>query len=426
MEPPRDGAAVRWDENECDVVGAVMRFLIVPGNNSLSHIFKALSVTDALRVRGHEVAIGIAGNRAEFLARLGYEHHILPDLQETDGTGFPTIEWFKHPQHVEHCLRTEADLIRAVRPDRVLGIFRFTLKASCQLSGVPFDSLACGCVMPEVQEVLGFAPGEPGIEDQKVILGAFHRYAGKKVSHALSLLGLDPVADVRQLLKGERTFLWDFPEFMPMAPAPDLLHIGPLRSTHMPRDRVDVHALAQGDRPLAIVGFGTCMSAPAVAERLTRILTSLGYHVVVAAGALPEMGHVLPDHPRVTVCRFAPMDELLPHARLLVTHGGQMTVFEALQQSVPALVMPFQPEQAHNGVCLERIGCGCRLVPPIPFGGDSSGYVNALAAMTDGQIAAKIDGLVGREDTRRHLERIRRVMDNYHGVEALVSVLERG
>ena len=403
-----------------------MRFLIVPGNNSLSHVFKALSITDALRARGHEAAIGIAGNRAEFLARLGYEHHILPDLQETDGAGFPTIEWFKHPKHVEHCLRAEVDLIRAVRPDRVLGIFRFTLKASAQLAGVPFDSLACGCVMPDIQDVLGFAAGEPGIDDQRIILGAFHRYAGKKVSHALSLLGLDPVDDIRHLLKGECTFLWDFPEFMPMAAAPDLIHIGPLDSTHMPRDQVDICALARGSRPLAIVGFGTCMSAPAVAERLTRVLIRLGYHVVVAAGAQPEMLSVLPDHPRVTVCRFAPMDELLPHARLLVTHGGQMTVFEALQRSVPVIVMPFQPEQAHNGVCLERIECGCRLIPPLPFGGDPGGYISALDAMTDGQIAAKVDGLVGREETHRNLERIRRVMDNYHGVDALVSVLERG
>ncbi len=101
-----------------------------------------------------------------------------------------------------------------------------------------------------------------------------------------------------------------------------------------------------------------------------------------------------------------------------------MTVFEALQQCVPVLVVPFQPEQAHNGVCLQRIGCGCRLVPPVPFGGDPEGYIHAFAAVTDDQIAAKVEDLVAREETRCNLERVRRVMRNYRGVDAMVSTWE--
>jgi len=403
-----------------------MRLLIVPGNNSLSHLFKSFSVADKLMARGHEAVMGVARNRTDLVRSLGYDHHVLPDLQEVDGAGFPTVEWFRHPRHIKECIQAEVDLMRQVRPDRALGVFRFTLQASAQLAGVPFDSLVCGCMMPECRDVLGFAEGEPGMEYQRAILIGFYRYAGDRVSTVLSAMGLERVEDVRCLLKGEHTFLWDFPEFLAIEETRGLVHIGPFASNHMPQDHVSVDAIADGSRPLAIVGFGTCTPAPAIVERLTRILIHLGYHVVVAAGAREDMLSILPDHPRVTVCWFAPMDKLLPYARLVVTHGGQMTVFESLQQSVPVLVMPFQPEQAHNGVCLERIGCGCRLIPSVPFIGDPGGYVKALDRMTDQEIAAKTEGLVSQEQTYQSLERIRRVMGRYGGLDRLVSELEGG
>lgn len=402
-----------------------MRFLIAPGNNSLSHVLKGLSVADRLTAKGHEAVMVVAKNRTDLVRSLGYDHHVLPDLQEIDGAAFPTVEWFRDPRRIEMCVRAEVDLMRQVRPDRVLGIFRFTGYTSARLAGIPFDSLVCGCMMPESGDVLGFAEGEPHLEYQRAILSGFYQYAGDRVSTAISSMGLEKVEDVRSCLRGERTFLWDFPEFMPIKDTRGLIHVGPFASGHIPQDCVNMDELTKG-RPLAIVGFGTCTFAPAIIERLTLILVHMGYRVVVAAGAQDEMLDVLPDHPMVTVCWFAPMAKLLARASLLVTHGGQMTVFESLQHSVPVLVMPFQPEQAHNGVCLERIGCGRRLIPPVPFIGDTGGYVRALDLMTDQEIAAKIDGLVCDKHTHDGLERIRQVFGRYRGVDRLVSELEGG
>ncbi len=403
-----------------------MKFLIVPGNNSLSHIFKCLSVTDGLTARRHKVIIAVCRNRVKFLEHLGYKHHVLPDLQESDGSGLPTIEWFRRPKYIEECIRAEIDLIHKEMPDRILGVFRFTLKLSSRLTGVPFDSLICGCMIPDTEEVLGFAKGEPGIEDQKMNLITFYRYAGARVSKAISKMGLEKVEDMRHLLVGDRTFLWDFPEFMAVKKRPDLIHVGPIYSDHMPRDTINVEKLAEAHLPLAVVVFGTCTSERTVAERVTRILVNSGYHAIVAAGGQKEMLDVLPDHPNVTVSHFAPLDKIFPYTSLVVTHGGQMTVFESLQQKIPVVVMPFQPEQAHNGVCLERIGCGCRLIPPVPFRGDSGVYIDALNRMTDREIMEKVKDLVDRKKTLRKLEEISGVIDGYNGIDELCSHLEKG
>ena len=135
------------------------------------------------------------------------------------------------------------------------------------------------------------------------------------------------------------------------------------------------------------------------------------------------MLRVLPDHSRVTVSHFAPLDKIFPYTSLVVTHGGQMTVFESLRQKIPVVVMPFQPEQAYNGVCLERIGCGCRLIPSVPFRGDTGVYADALNKMTDNEVMKKIHDLIDRKNTLRKLEKISKIIESYHGIDELCSQL---
>jgi UDP:flavonoid glycosyltransferase YjiC (YdhE family) len=101
-----------------------------------------------------------------------------------------------------------------------------------------------------------------------------------------------------------------------------------------------------------------------------------------------------------------------------------MTVFEALQDEVPVLVMPFQPEQAHNGLCLERLGCGKRLVSAEPFQGNSTVYMNALDRMTDDEIGARISGLALHPNTKTRLSETRDIIRRYGGVHALADSLE--
>lgn len=401
------------------------KYLLMPGNNSLSHVVKCLAVGDTLTTRGHEVRVAVSRKHSRFLQKLSIEHFVLPDIQEVDESGFPSVEWFRQPRLITDCINEEVRLLRHYQPDRVLGVFRFTLKSSARIAGVPYDSLVSGCLIPDSREVMGFADEEPGREVQRVILDGFFRYAGARLDAALRALGLPQSNDdIRHMLKGERTFLWDFPEFAPLPQRSDLIHVGPLSWNRWPYDSVDTGLLARADRPLAVMAFGTCTICLAAVRRIITVLLGMGYRVLLAAGGQPELLSVLPNDPRVITCAFAPLHKIFPHAALLVTHGGQMTVFEALQNGVPVLVMPFQPEQAHNGLCLERLGCGKRLVSAEPFQGNSTVYMNALDRMTDDEVGARISSLVLHPHIKSRLSETRDIIRRYGGVEALADSLE--
>ena len=406
-------------------MSATKKYLLMPGNNSLSHVVKCLAVGEVLTSRGHEVRVAVSRKHSRFLQKLSIEHFVVPDIQETDESGFPSVEWFRQPRLITDCINEEVRLLRAYEPDRVVGVFRFTLKSSARITGVPYDSLICGCMLPDSPEVMGFAENEQGREIQRIILDGFFRYAGARLGAALPAVGLPRSnEDIRHMLKGERTFLWDFPEFAPLPQQPDLIHVGPLSWNRWPYDSVDTGVLSRGDRPLAVVAFGTCTLCLTAVRRIITVLLARGYRVLLAAGGQSELLSILPDDPRVITCAFAPLHQILPHAALLVTHGGQMTVFEALQEEVPVLVMPFQPEQAHNGLCLERLGCGKRLVSAEPFQGNSTVYMNALDRMTDEEIGAKISSLVLHPHIKSRLSETRDIIRRYGGVHTLADSLE--
>lgn len=400
-----------------------MKFLLVPENNSLSHVAKCLAIQDGLTLLGHQSLIAVSSKSAAFLRALGREYALLPDLQENDGAAFPTVQWFSDPGRIAECIRAELALLQEYRPDRVLGVFRFTVKAAAELAGIPYDSLSCGCLIPSLGEVLGFHRGEEGAQLQAQYLDLFFRYAGDRVSGAMKRLGLPGITDIREMLQGERTFLWDFPEFAPVPPLPGLHHVGPIAWQHWPHDDFDLTEITADPAPLALVSFGTCINSTEVATRVVRLLAGLGYRVILAAGGQSELVEAAAHHPRVTVCRFAPLHLLFPHAKLLVCHGGQMTVFEAQAHAVPVLVLPLQPEQAHNGVCLERLRAGRRLIPPQVFRGDSRVYTDAFQAMSAESFCSLVSdfsdgsGAAGVREAQRMLSR-------YDGVKAVCAHLE--
>ena len=91
-----------------------MRYLLIPENNSLSHVAKCLRIRAALVNRGHEVLIAANHMHSRFLQKIGVDNHALCDIQEIDGAPLPTTAWFKHPQRVIDCINAEVAFLKNI------------------------------------------------------------------------------------------------------------------------------------------------------------------------------------------------------------------------------------------------------------------------------------------------------------------------
>jgi UDP:flavonoid glycosyltransferase YjiC (YdhE family) len=96
-----------------------------------------------------------------------------------------------------------------------------------------------------------------------------------------------------------------------------------------------------------------------VLQKVVDATKQLDARVVVTTGPV-----IAPDelraHPRAEVHRYVPHGELMPHASLVVGHGGHATTMRALAHDLPVLVLPLHPmlDQPMVGEAVQQAGAG--------------------------------------------------------------------
>lgn len=113
--------------------------------------------------------------------------------------------------------------------------------------------------------------------------------------------------------------------------------------------------VTQSAGSLAVVTAGTSVSGrPAWVEHAVVALRQAGARVLVLAP-----GHSVPgrsDDDRLWVASWVNLREVLPHARLIVHHGGIGTAIEALRARTPQWLFPGAHDQPDNAERLRRLG----------------------------------------------------------------------
>ncbi|MEH3153951.1 MAG: glycosyltransferase [Gordonia paraffinivorans] len=114
--------------------------------------------------------------------------------------------------------------------------------------------------------------------------------------------------------------------------------------------------------PIAVVTCSTEAQQDAVlAHTALDALADSDLHTVVTTGAHDPAAFTA--HPRATVARLLPHDQLLGRAEVVITHGGLGITQKALARGVPLVVVPFGRDQRDVAVRVEASGVGVRLVP---------------------------------------------------------------
>ena len=119
------------------------------------------------------------------------------------------------------------------------------------------------------------------------------------------------------------------------------------------------------DRDCAVVYLGSGSVPAGVAVRVGRQLSSaLGCNVYVAG--VPEAVYAVAGR-KVHCAPRLNFAELLPRARVMVHHGGQNSMMDALAYEVPQVVVPGRVfERQFNAEAIERTHCGLSVRAPKP------------------------------------------------------------
>jgi MGT family glycosyltransferase len=162
-------------------------------------------------------------------------------------------------------------------------------------------------------------------------------------------------------------------------------------------------------RPLVYLSLGSLGSADV--ELMQRLIDTLAGHrgieLVVSLGPQHELLRA-PRH--VGGSEFLPQTSILPHADVVLTHGGNNTVTECLHFGCPMIVLPLFWDQYDNAQRVQETGFGVRL--------DTYGHAPE-------QLLSALDGVLGDTALRERLTAVSQRLHADPGTVRAADAIEK-
>lgn len=348
--------------------------LLFPNTDTLSHLTRALTLAEWLEFEGFEVHIGVSESRLPWAVRYVPRCHAVRELWEPSGLPFPCFKWFLDGEYVESCVRSQEGVIRDVRPDLVIGIFDFV--ASTSVGEIPYLSVNGACMLPFSPGVLGFEDEPSESRDvQRRLFESFWRFAGRSFELVRAARGRPAVRLATELLLGDVNLIYEIPEICGTGNWPsNCLAIGPIFWNGWEALGAEVPWKRDSSRPIVYLNSGTLPAHGQLRGKILEQTLATGARVLLSTGA----EGAAEDSERVLARPLLRPTEAAGIADVVVCTGGVGACYANLLHGVPSLVLPTQPEQATNGINLQRAGCGRVLMTNVPFSGNYADYTKAL------------------------------------------------
>jgi len=338
-----------------------MRFLGLGRTRSLAHAGRLHRLGQALVNHGHTVSLAGA---CRWEAALGL-----------------SLPWLEHPEPEEAGGADETDrfaaalsqdlaLLQDWAPDRIFVDHRRSALVAAAILGIPAlsitgaASLGPGCLLtPTASEwaslvapTLGLDPvvamGLAGLRGLDSPMPLHSAPLPPALAAVIEAAGGEAPQLVADLSLGDETVVADAPALFPLHPEAPVVSGGAL----LPAVRgAAPEGFVQASGPRVILSTGSTGDR----ATLPLLLQALSTCAVALSGAAPPGW----EHPRLWPAPLLDLTALLPHADLLICHGGAMTVQAALAAGVPTLAIPDNADAALCAVALIQSGAGTAFSP---------------------------------------------------------------
>jgi len=349
-----------------------MKVLVFAYTHTLSHLSRCLSVAMELRAKGHEVIFAGESPKISFITGQGFPvvpcHEPDPDLLfENIRTGKMR---FVDEAEIYRMMEADISTIREINPDLVVSDGRFTAGLSTHVTGVRHAAIVN--VSSTEYRALPYVPFFDWIP-----LGLVSRASDtwtllNRLNLKLEMALFDNVMNVFTKLSGQYrlprpvtatnclagkdiTLLADIPEYFPTHNLPASYHyVGPLtwKPDSSPPSWWPPEKTAT---PMVYITMGTT-GVPELFNAIADLMPTAPFRGIVTSGG--QGSRMASIQGKVYLEQYLDGDLVMESCDLVICHGGNGTIYQALSHGIPIIGIPTIPDQQFNMRRVEALGAG--------------------------------------------------------------------
>lgn len=368
-----------------------MNILVQPYTHTLSHISRPLLVAKELRNRGHNLLFAGESSKTKFIREEGFD--VLSLFEPNPEILFGNIRAgrlkFINDATIDRMIEADLALYRSIKPDLVLTDGRFSAPISTHIAGIRHAAIVnVSSTEYRALPYIPFFDGIPGwaisrnshlwkmleVFNLKLEMVVFDNAMNifKKLSRKYRLA--KTITATNCLTGKDLTLLADIPEYFPTRNLPDnYRYVGPLTwetaspppSWWPPR---------KSGSPLIYITMGTTGIGDFF-HTVYELLRTSNISAIITTGA--QASGLESIDGKVYIEKYIDGDLAMKECDMVICHGGNGTIYQALKQGKPIIGIPTIPDQKFNMRRVEALGVG-RTLPWEVFGKNPAALVELI------------------------------------------------
>lgn len=354
------------------------KILILPYTHTLSHLSRPLEISKQISSKRWKFYFGGNSNKIKFIKEEGFEVHSVyePDPELLFNNIRNKKIKFIANDILNRMIESDLKIFQKIKPDLVITDGRFSAMMSTQIAGIKHIAIV-NASSTAYRAIPYFPILKRGDVDQYPpvslltklinplnlkfemfcfdnIMGVFKSLTKKyKLSHEVTatncLCGVD------------LTLLADLPEFFPTKNLPSTYHyIGPV-TWKAPKSQVlpEWWPIDKENNKLAYITMGTT-GEPELFQTIYDTFKTLNNVIsIITTGSQTDGIRTIPG--KIYVTDFMDGGTVMEMADIVLCHGGNGTIYQALDFGKPILGIPTIPDQEFNMRMVERLNVGRKL-----------------------------------------------------------------
>lgn len=344
------------------------KILMIPEGNWLAHVSRPLVFANVLRNKGYEVLFACSGKHSDLPRQAGFPTHPLFTKDPEHGlTKARRLGSSYDDFLVKNYVESEIECLSKLKPALVVGDFRITLSISTELLDIPYISIlnaywtnfySARSAAPESMRITQLLGQRLSNLLLPLIKPLVLKWAAIPFNRERRRRKLKPCGNIFDIMASKiLNLLVDAPEYAPTQNLPsNFRYVGPI-IWEPPVETPPWLSGLDPKKPIIYYTLGSTGSRES-AVNLIDAFANTDYQIIVSTG---EIARLSKTPPNFHVAEYLPGIKIMGVCHLVICHGGNGTIYQALTRGVPIIGIPTMHDQEINMDRIVDLGVGIKL-----------------------------------------------------------------